>query len=73
MATKKAQTVKVPRPVKVKPEPASEPKVSLEVQIDRKLAKAFRHTAKELQGFYGLNVVGAALEQTAKALEDGKL
>lgn len=51
--------------------------VPFEVQVqrivDRRIAKALRDVAENMQQYFGLNVVGAELQATAKRLEDGKL
>ena len=51
--------------------------VPFEVQVqrivDQRIAVALRDVAANMQQYFGLNVVGAELQATAKRLEDGKL
>jgi hypothetical protein len=75
--SKKQGCARLSSPSRQPAEPVAEtekaPKNLILSDVDRRIARALRDVAENMQQYFGLNVVGAELQATAKRLEDGKL
>lgn len=75
--SKKRPARKPAEPAAAKAETKTNPEVPFEEQVkrivDRRIAQTLQDVAQNMQHYFGLNVVGAEMQATAKRLEDGRL